>query len=166
VPFSCPCRRRGLGGRQCCCHVSGAVVAMAHSRYLEALTKRPAMVAVGVGEQEKGMQRKEGGREAAARRRQAARRGGEVEGEGRMDDGRGLGGFEVASRAAPSPSPRPLSKQRRDPLTPTWTACPSPTSRPVPDHHRHHHHRQHLRTLPPGGDVLPDHVPPPLYHGL
>jgi hypothetical protein len=75
VPFWCPCQRRGLRWRQCCCHVSGAIVAMAHSRYLEALTKRPAMVAVGVEEQ--GVERKEGGREAAARRRQAARRGGQ-----------------------------------------------------------------------------------------
>jgi hypothetical protein len=108
MPFWCPCRRRGLRWRQWCCRVSGAIVAMAHSRYLEALTKRPAMVAVGIEEQ--GMEREEGGRGAAARRRQAARR--ELERRGRMDDGGGIGigGFEVASRAVPSPSPPPPVK--------------------------------------------------------
>jgi hypothetical protein len=51
--------------------------------------------------------------------------------------GVGLGVSRLLHGRYQAQAPAPC--QRRDPLTPTWTACPSPTSRPVPDHHRHHH---------------------------
>jgi hypothetical protein len=76
-----------------------------------------------------------------------------------MDDGRGLGGFEVASRAVTSPSPPPPVKggthTRPLGLHVPITHHPSPTCRPVPVHQHHHH----LRALVLGGDMPVGLVP-------